>query len=125
MYYIIAEASLGIGNQQQAYDYLEDIADIRSIDGNGAAMLQAYGVNGPGNIDIDFLLDDKAREFAGEQHRWFDLKRTGKTLERIRANNPDAAPNILEKHLVRPIPQIELDAIQNSEDYQPGDWGMY
>lgn len=125
MYYIIAEASLGMGNAQQAYDNLLTLANKRALNGNGAAMLQAYGINAAGDINIDWLLDDKAREFAGEQHRWFDLKRTGKTLERIRANNPDAAPNILAKHLVRPIPQIELDAIQNSDDFQTGDWGMY
>lgn len=125
MYYIIAEANLAMGNQQEAYNYMEDIADVRSFDGNGAAMMQVYGVNGPGDIDIDWLLDDKAREFAGEQHRWFDLKRTGKTLERIRAHNPDAAPNIEEKHLIRPIPQIELDAIENAEnDFSEG-WGIY
>lgn len=123
MHYIIAEASLAT-NPQQSYDYMKDLADIRSINGDGAAMLQAYGVSGAGDIDIDFILDDKAREFAGEQQRWFDLKRTGKLLERVRANNPDGGPNISEKHLVRPIPQIELDAILNQEDYASG-WGIY
>lgn len=123
MYYIIAEASLARGNTQDAYNYLEVIADKRAVDGDGAAMMAAYGVSSASDVDIDFILDDKAREFAGEQHRWFDLKRTGKTLERIKANNPDAA-NIAEKHLVRPIPQVELDAIENSDDYEEG-WGIY
>ena len=124
MYYIIAEASLGSGNPQAAYNSLLEVANKRSYDGNGAAMLQAYGINGAGDITIDFILDDRAREFAGEQQRWFDLKRNGKTLERIRAHNPDAAPNIQEKHLIRPIPQIELDAILNKEDFESG-WGIY
>ncbi len=124
MYYIIAEASLGQGNAQAAYDALLAIADKRAYDDNGSALLQSYGVSGPGDIDIDFILDDKAREMAGEQQRWFDLKRTGKTLERIRAHNPDAAANIQEKHLVRPIPQTELDAIQNKDDFLSG-YGIY
>lgn len=124
MHYIIAEASLNQGNIQQAYDYLKIIADKRSFDGNGTAMLQAYGVNSAADVNIDFILDDKSREFAGEQQHWFDLKRTGKTLERIRAHNPDAAGNITEKHIVRPIPQVELDAIENKEDYVSGP-GIY
>lgn len=124
MYYIIAEASLGMDNQQQAYDYLKTLADKRAINGDGTAMLQAYGVSDASDVDIDFILDDKAREMAGEQQRWFDLKRTGKTLERIRAHNPDAADNIQEKHLVRPIPQTELDAIENKDDFTSGS-GIY
>ena len=32
--------------------------------------------------DIDVILDERARELCGEQQRWFDLKRTGKLIER-------------------------------------------
>ncbi len=123
MYYIIAEANLGMNNKQGAYDALLTIADKRAIDGDGTAMMTAYGVAGPDDVDIDFILDDKGREMAGEQQRWFDLKRTGKTLERIRAHNPDAA-NIDKKHIIRPIPQVELDAIENKSDYITG-YGIY
>ncbi len=123
MYYILAEAYLANGNQSSAYDALLAIADKRAIGGDGAALLAAYGINSASDVDVDFILDDRARELAGEQQRWFDLKRTGKTLERIQAHNPDAT-SIAEKHLVRPIPQVELDAIQNSEDFESG-WGIY
>jgi hypothetical protein len=124
MYYIIAEASLGLNNAQQAYDVIQTLANKRAVSGDGAGLLQAYGVNSAADVDIDFILDDKAREMAGEQCRWFDLKRTGKTLERIREHNPDAASNIQEKHIVRPIPQTELDAIENKSDFTSG-FGIY
>lgn len=34
------------------------------------------------DITLDFLLDERAREFVGEQLGWFDLKRTGKLIVR-------------------------------------------
>ena len=39
-------------------------------------------------LNIDFILDERARELAGEQIRWFDLKRTGKLVERIKRIAP-------------------------------------
>jgi hypothetical protein len=61
------------------------------------------------DLNIDFILDERARELSGEYMRWFDLKRTGKLLERVKKYNSDAAPNIQEYHLLRPIPQTQID----------------
>lgn len=42
--------------------------------------------------------------------RWFDLKRWGMLVDRVKRYNPDAAPNILAgKHELRPIPQDQID----------------
>lgn len=72
----------------------------------------------PSGFYVDpFILDERARELGGEQQRWFDLKRTGKLLERVKAYNPDAKVNIKEHHLLRPIPQTQLDAIINKEEF--------
>ncbi|HYE54415.1 MAG TPA: RagB/SusD family nutrient uptake outer membrane protein [Chitinophagaceae bacterium] len=69
------------------------------------------------DVNIDFILDERARELAGEQWRWFDLKRTGKLVERVRANNPQAGANIKEHHVLRPIPQLQMDAVTNKTEF--------
>ncbi|WP_019987533.1 RagB/SusD family nutrient uptake outer membrane protein [Rudanella lutea] len=63
------------------------------------------------NISIDMILDERARELMGEYNRWFDLKRTGKLVERVKKYNPWAAKSasIKDMHYLRPIPQAEID----------------
>ena len=62
------------------------------------------------NITVDLILDERAREFMGEYSRWFDLKRTGKLVERVKKYNPWVKGQaIADKHYLRPIPQGEID----------------
>lgn len=62
------------------------------------------------NISIDLILDERTREFMGEYSRWFDLKRTGKLVERVKKYNPWVKGQaIADKHYLRPIPQNEID----------------
>ncbi len=65
----------------------------------------------PEEIDIQLILEERARELAGEESRWMDLKRTGTLIERVLAYNPHAALNqaINTRHLLRPIPQSEVE----------------
>ena len=115
IYLIAAEAAFMQEDQSEAYNKLLELANARAYNGNGAELLGAYGVNSGGNIDIDFLLDERARELATEHLRYFDLKRTNKLVERITLYNSDAAPNIQEYHNVRFIPQEQLDAVFNED----------
>jgi hypothetical protein len=59
----------------------------------------------------------------GEFCRWFDLKRTGKLIERTSLMNPWTAAigQMEEFHNLRPIPQTEIDrsipSISQNEGY--------
>lgn len=112
MYLIVAEAEMMLGNTSEAVEYMNVVRRRAALPGKEAEMEITAD-----QLTLDFILDERAREFAGEQQRWFDLKRTGKLVERVRAFNPDAAPNIQPYHLVRPIPQAQLDAVSNSGEF--------
>lgn len=112
VYLIAAEAQMKLGNLQAAADYINVLRTRASKPGKTAAMQIT-----PTQVTLDFILDERARELAGEQIRWFDLKRTGKLLERVRAYAPDNAVNIQDYHVLRPIPQTQLDAVTNKTEF--------
>lgn len=69
-------------------------------------------------VTLDFILAERARELAGEQVRWVDLKRYDKlTKAYLSSKNPDIENFVDGKHTVRPIPQTFLDAISNPDEF--------
>jgi len=112
MYMIAAEAELNLGNNAEAVQYFNAVRRRAAYPGFETDMEVAEDA-----LTIDLILDEKAREFVGEQIRWFDLKRTGKLVERVKLHNPDAAANIQPFHNLRPIPQAQLDAISNKDEF--------
>lgn len=76
-----------------------------------------------GNISLQFLLDERARELCGEYTRWYDLRRMGKTTKAyLMKTNPDVGQYFKDGvNGLRPIPQGQIDAISNPEGFQnPG-----
>jgi hypothetical protein len=112
MYLVAAEAELNIGKLDSAAYYLNFVRTRAAIPGHEAAM-QVIG----SQVTLDFILDERARELAGEQLRWFDLKRTNKLSTRVKALNPDAAQYIKDYQVVRPIPQTQIDAVTNKSEF--------
>jgi hypothetical protein len=112
MYLIAAEASMNLGNNAQAATFLNAVRERAALPGHEAEMRVSAS-----DVTLDFILDERARELAGEQLRWFDLKRTGKLVERVKAHNPNSAPFVQAFHTLRPIPQRELDAVSNKEEF--------
>ncbi|MGI4021875.1 MAG: RagB/SusD family nutrient uptake outer membrane protein [Janthinobacterium lividum] len=107
-----AEAYYKLGKLDSAAYYVNVIRTRAALAGKVDAMKVTAS-----QMTLDFILDERAREFAGEQIRWFDLKRTGKLVERVQKNNPDAASNIQTYQLLRPIPQAQIDAVQNKTEF--------
>ncbi len=113
MYLIVAEAELLNNNPGEAVRYMNILREQRALPGKEASMRVTQS-----ELDMDFILDERARELAGEQHRFFDLKRTGKFLERIKGLNPNAGEYIQQHHQLRPIPQTQLDAMTNKNEFR-------
>lgn len=61
------------------------------------------------------LLEERRRELAFENHRWFDLKRFGKAVELLSAKGY----NIDSHNLLFPLPRIEVELNPNI-DQNPG-----
>ncbi|QCR22403.1 RagB/SusD family nutrient uptake outer membrane protein [Pontibacter sp. SGAir0037] len=111
-YLIAAEALLMSGKAEEAADYINTLrlrsARVGATPEETAQHQQAMMVTA-GDLDIDFILDERARELIGEMFRWFDLVRTGKLVERVKAHNPYGGQNIRSFHVLRPIPQEQID----------------
>jgi starch-binding outer membrane protein, SusD/RagB family len=112
MYLIAAEAELLQNNTAKAAELINVLRTRAAASGKTAEMQVTSA-----NINIDFILDERARELAGEQLRWFDLKRTGKLVERVKLHNKSATTFIQDYHVLRPIPQKQLDAVTNKSTF--------
>lgn len=105
MYLIKAECELETGGDALAT--LNELRTVRAIPGKEADNQ----LSGP--VTIETILDERAIELCGEQQRWFDLKRTRTLVKRVKDYNAQASAQVNENHLLRPIPQSELDAVLN------------
>jgi hypothetical protein len=137
LYLIAAEAAVKLGKNDDAkklvnvlraragkqnFSQNDNVKLDQPID-NSAAMLAAT----PETITIDYILDERSREFWGEGYRWFDLVRTQKWAERagtyrIAGSNPTDKDlqtfrrDIPVGYYLRPIPQGQLDGMEMDDE---------
>lgn len=64
----------------------------------------------PGDVSIDFLLDERARELIVEEPRRRTLARMGVLYERVKKYNPSSGSSIQPHNELWPIPQSVIDA---------------
>jgi len=122
MYLISAEAEFQLGNFGAAATQLNVLrtrAAVKTPVNQTAAMqITAAQVQTGG---INFILDERARELCGEHLRWYDLKRTltgDQFVTRITTANPDISANDVKSfHRLRPVPQVELNALSNGAEF--------
>ena len=81
----------------------------------------------PATITIDYILDERSREFWGEGYRWFDLVRTQKWAERATVYHiagsgytesklEEFKRDITPGRYLRPIPQGQIDGLMMSTE---------
>ena len=98
-------------------------AEYKEVDRDFSAEMTAAT---PATIDINYILDERSREFYGEGYRWFDLVRTQKWNEYADSyvicggkgdHNPQTYSRTIEAfNYLRPIPQGQLDGMEMTEE---------
>lgn len=122
-YLIAAEAYLQADDKGKA---AEMINKLRQRPGTIKAGFEAAMNVSANDINIDFILDERAREMAGEYVRYTDLKRTHKLVEYVTKYNEDGVTEAQMKgddgkyKILRPIPQDALDKNQTKVAQNPG-----
>ncbi len=134
-YLLAAEAAVKLNDNASAYKYVNVLRE--------RAGKQTYCVNArapfsadhsaemiaatPATITIDYILDERSREFWGEGYRWYDLVRTQKWAERATTYHI-AGSGYTDKDLetftrtipadyyIRPIPQGQIDGMKMSDE---------
>lgn len=117
----LADNNLNYGTNYRVYRYAETLLNAAELavltGGDGSAYLKQVrdraGASYDGN-DRDSILEERRREFLGEGKRYWDLVRSGKAAEVLKAANHqyrenDWTPN--KKYW--PIPQSEIDKDPN------------
>lgn len=103
-YLIAAEANMELGNMSSALEYINA---VRTRAGAGELV----------TVDIDAILDERARELAFEGQRWYTLKRRGVLIQYLQdhAGNDNFRTEIRERvmpqHVNFPIDQNEIDLL--------------
>ncbi|MBE6281767.1 MAG: RagB/SusD family nutrient uptake outer membrane protein [Bacteroides sp.] len=122
-YLIAAEAYIKTNNAAKA---AEMINTLRNRPGTIKPGFEAEMTVNASDMNIDFILKERACEMAGEYVRWTDLKRTHKLIEYFTEHNEDNVPAANLKgtdgkyKILRPIPQSAIDLNKAEIEQNPG-----
>lgn len=132
LYFVAAEAAVkgatGSMNARELINVIRARAGKWRFSNNGnvvknedhsAAMIAAT----PSTITIDYILEERSREYFGEGYRWYDLIRTQKWEELSKSyticgtavgdHTPKTYSRSIQPYMyLRPIPQGQLDAME-------------
>ena len=117
-YLTLSEALLNSGDKAGAVAAINMVRRRAAWPGREKAMEITEA-----DMNMELIYEERARELYGEMQRWFDLKRWGILIERVKAHNSQGAPNITAKHLFRPIPQNQIDRVEGNEAAFPQNQG--
>jgi hypothetical protein len=109
-YLMVAEALVRDGKPDEAVPFVNAVREraAKTPADRPAMDITAATLTGD-PAGIDYVLDERSRELAGEGSRWFDLARTGRLVARVKRYNAQAAGNIKDCHIVRPIPTTQIE----------------
>jgi len=122
-YLIAAEAYLKMGKTEEAAQMINKLRQRPGTIRKGYTTEMTVTSN---DINIDFILDERARELAGEYVRWTDLKRTHTLVEYATKYNEDGIKESAmigpdgKYKILRPIPQAAIDLNQAKVTQNPG-----
>ncbi len=105
--------STGIDSTKEASNL--QIQSYTQLPPEDEAVLAAIGASSDYDRMLNFIFNERTRELLGEWNRWDELARTKLLVKRAKAFNPEAAPNVQDRHMYRPIPQKFIDTLQNED----------
>ncbi|MEB2774102.1 RagB/SusD family nutrient uptake outer membrane protein [Algoriphagus sp. D3-2-R+10] len=113
-YLLLAESQFRQGKIADATENINVVRRRAAFPGQEAEMEISES-----ELTFEYITEERARELIGEQTRWLDLKRWGILVERVKAHNPQGAPNIQDFHTLRPIPQNQIDRAEGNASAFP------
>lgn len=110
-----AEAYFKAGDAAKAAGLLNVVRQRAAFRKSNSAAQNAAAVSAmtitAANVTLDFILDERSREFFGEWQRWHDLVRTRSLVRRVQEWNQEAAQYVKDFNMLRPIPQSQIDRV--------------
>lgn len=118
VYLLAAEAALQDGRPGDAVPLLNTLRERAAyrpgLDANTLTARRTAMDITTDKVNLDFIMDERTRELAGESVRWPDLAMRKILVTRAKKWNPDVT-NLKDMHLVRPIPLSQIQAVTDAD----------